>query len=333
MNRKRGFTLIELLVVIAIIAVLIALLLPAVQQAREAARRSTCKNNLKQMGLAMHNYHDVYDCLPSHSSPGNVGQHTNTAFVKILPFIDQAPLYNGAAPYMSSDAGWWFGASPGAGVALDLKNYFNRVYLEVYRCPSTDLPKMQGAGGTPANQYMWANYALVSGSVDHSSRDNVTQNSGIVSAGGVFFAARKFGFRDITDGTTNQMLMVEQSGYLYKNEDNRTSIPSSGPWMGTKNPRVPNGNGTWSSNGAVGTGGTTDTRCYCITTIRQTPNPPVTAAWQQQSNCNNPAASAHTGGAHVMLGDGSIRFISNNVDLTTFKRLADRDDGNPIGEF
>src|ERR1700709_2477916 len=87
-NRRTGFTLIELLVVIAIIAVLIALLLPAVQQAREAARRSQCKNNLKQLGLAMHNYHDTYKVFPTASGGNGFSPHA-----RILPYVDQAPLY------------------------------------------------------------------------------------------------------------------------------------------------------------------------------------------------------------------------------------------------
>src|ERR1700749_1706914 len=92
----RGFTLVELLVVIAIIAVLIALLLPAVQQAREAARRSQCKNNLKQIALALHNYHDTYNALPWGGTTGNGGdvEMALTWRYSILPFIDQAPLFN-----------------------------------------------------------------------------------------------------------------------------------------------------------------------------------------------------------------------------------------------
>ncbi|MCA9017038.1 MAG: DUF1559 domain-containing protein, partial [Planctomycetaceae bacterium] len=96
--RKHGFTLIELLVVIAIIAILIALLLPAVQQAREAARRSTCKNNLKQFGLALHNYHDAFNVFPySTENPGGSGLSpvtNHTGYIALLPYLDQAPLYN-----------------------------------------------------------------------------------------------------------------------------------------------------------------------------------------------------------------------------------------------
>ena len=100
LKRQRGFTLIELLVVIAIIAILVALLLPAVQQAREAARRSQCKNNLKQMALASHNYHDTYTTLPSGvyeslvTSPGDARLHQHTWATSLLPFVDQGALYN-----------------------------------------------------------------------------------------------------------------------------------------------------------------------------------------------------------------------------------------------
>src|SRR5512138_2911325 len=103
----RGFTLIELLVVIAIIGVLVSLLLPAVQQAREAARRSQCKNNLKQVGLALHNYHDSFNQFPPASiAPG----HSANAWVFILPYADQAPVYN---KLVFTSSSFWFGVSGG----------------------------------------------------------------------------------------------------------------------------------------------------------------------------------------------------------------------------
>lgn len=331
MNRKRGFTLIELLVVIAIIAVLIALLLPAVQQAREAARRSTCKNNMKQFGLALHNYHETYGLFPSHTSTDG-GSHGNTMWVKILPFIDQAPLFNQVAAFdMGSGTQYWLGSGNANTVNL-LRPIAGRTRLEVLRCPSSDLPKTQTAGSV--NQ--WITYTMISGSVDHSSKDAAgsAPNGGIYSAGGCFSGNMRVTFAHITDGSSNTMMIGEQSAFLVKNEDNRTAIPGSGMWMGTKNPRLPNGDGTWSSTGAHNAGtSTTDMRCYNITTVRQGPNPPVTANWQRAESCNTPIASAHTGGAHLLLGDGAVRFVSANVDLTTFKRLADRDDGNVLGEY
>ncbi len=329
--KKRGFTLIELLVVIAIIAVLIALLLPAVQQAREAARRSTCKNNIKQIGLALHNYHETYGLFPSHSSTDG-GNHGNTMWVKILPFMDQAPLYNQVSAFdMGSGTQYWLGSANTNTVNL-LRPIARATRLEVLRCPSSDLAKTLTDGSI--NQ--WITYTMISGSVDHSSKDAAASapNAGIYSAGGCFSGNMRVTFAHITDGSSNTMMIGEQSGYLTKNEDNRTAVPGSGMWMGTKNSRVPTGNGTWSSTGTHSSGvSSQDMRCYNLTTVRQGPNPPVTANWQLASSCNTPIASAHTGGAHLLLGDGAVRFVSANVDLTTFKRLADRNDGNVVGEF
>ena len=133
--RSRGFTLIELLVVIAIIAVLIALLLPAVQQAREAARRTQCRNNLHQLGLAMHNYHDTHGCLP----PLNVGRHQDTGGchqnrppstgwgVLILPFLDETALYNAVNMEQA--------------VYLDVNTTVSQSVLSQYNCPSEVRPR------------------------------------------------------------------------------------------------------------------------------------------------------------------------------------------------
>ena len=103
--RRRGFTLIELLVVIAIIAVLIALLLPAVQQAREAARRTQCKNNLKQMGLALHNYHDTYNGFPNGNIASAAGGWGMSWYMRILPYVDQAPVFN-KLTFSGTHPGW-----------------------------------------------------------------------------------------------------------------------------------------------------------------------------------------------------------------------------------
>ncbi len=132
--RKRAFTLIELLVVIAIIAILIALLLPAVQQAREAARRSTCKNNMKQLGLALHNYHDVFNTFPIGQQPGNTRPNWR---VGILPYMDQAPLYN-QLDMVSGDF-----ASPYTAP----NDVLAGLIVAVYACPSSPLDPTSTAPG------------------------------------------------------------------------------------------------------------------------------------------------------------------------------------------
>ncbi len=143
----RGFTLIELLVVIAIIAILIALLLPAVQQAREAARRSQCRNNLKQLGLALHNYHDNFKMFPLSQLGGVTGQSDwrgHSAQTMILPYIDQAPLYN---RYNMDVWAWW---DTGKGPPNDAAGGAAHAKIPAFRCPSNG----SIANGRPGNNYV-----------------------------------------------------------------------------------------------------------------------------------------------------------------------------------
>jgi hypothetical protein len=145
--------------------------------------------------------------------------------------------------------------------------------------------------------------------------------------------ARRFG--EVTDGTSNTMMLSEQSNWV-ANQKNifRTAFEPSGPWMGIKNSRIPAGDGTWSVTGAHDTGATnTDMRSYAMTTIRDAPNPKGTANYMNNVMCNTPLASAHPGGVEASLADGSVRFLPDVIDLLTLKRLADRDDGNSLGDF
>ena len=180
MKQRRGFTLIELLVVIAIIAVLIALLLPAVQQAREAARRSQCKNNLKQIGLALHNYHDTHRIFPI----GNLSLRGFTAQDYILPYIDQAPLYN---QFNFSITDWCFNI--GAGTLYATK-------IPAYGCPSDPL-SLSVYGG---NQYLEGSYFGVIGTTDSN------QNGMLYSS----LSGTPTRMRDVTDGTSNTLLLGER---------------------------------------------------------------------------------------------------------------------------
>jgi len=325
---RPGFTLIELLVVIAIIAVLVALLLPAVQQAREAARRAQCKNNLKQIGLAIANYESNFGCIPTTVSTDG-GSHGPTAWTHMLLYLDQQPLYDNLSEVgFGSHVNYWLG-SANANTAI-VRGLLSSKLIPGLKCPSSPLNDFQTQSGA---QLMWHSYTLIAGSDIHTTTDNNVYDGANHSAGGVFPGNRRILMRDITDGTSNVMAIGEQS-YRWPDNVNRTSCPQSGPWMGGKNIRLPNGNNTFSSTGSHNAGtSTTDERCWNNTTIRQGPNPPVTATWQNQERCNTPLTSNHTGGVHVVLCDGSTIFISDNINLTVFKRLADRDDGNEIGEF
>ncbi len=334
---ERGFTLIELLVVIAIIAILIALLLPAVQQAREAARRTQCKNALKQMGLAIHNYADVYSMFPGATSAG-INTPTNcfhgpSMWVKLLPYVDQAPIFNQISGIgFGCHVNFWLGHATNP-ATIAIRQLTDGLGVAIYRCPSTNLSEFLQVQNTSQTV---VSFAPIAGSVNHRSADRGAGvfNGSFHSAGGLFSGNDNSRFRDMTDGSSNVMVVAEQSGQITGASNNRTAIPTSGSWMGNKNPRRPNGNGTWSSTGThAANPETTDMRCYNTTTVRQTPNPPVGPNWQVHPACNTPIASAHEGGAQILLGDGSVRFISENVDLTLFLNLADKDDGNVLGEF
>jgi prepilin-type N-terminal cleavage/methylation domain-containing protein len=316
---RRGFTLIELLVVIAIIAVLIALLLPAVQQAREAARRSQCKNNLKQVGLALHNYHDTFGTLPIGCRTDSAGQWGQSWWVAVLPYIDQAPLYN-LWNHSVVSSGY-----TGQTALIDGKR------IAVALCPSSPLPERTiGHNGGSTEAVALAHYTGISGAYPDPTGRVATAtmySDGMFTTGGVLFFNSRISIRDITDGTTNTMLVGEQSDFLIDPSGGKVSNISSYPhgmWMGSP-------------------GGTE--RPFNTTTVRFTPGYKISEAiGNDKDGCpntgvcgnmgsNNPVQSAHVGGAHILLGDGGVRFVSANINLATFINLATRDDGKVLGEF
>ncbi|MES2791025.1 MAG: DUF1559 domain-containing protein [Planctomycetota bacterium] len=204
-SRSRGFTLIELLVVIAIIAVLIALLLPAVQQAREAARRSQCKNNLKQFGLALHNYHDTHNILP----PGSVGVNMISTFVFILPYIDQAPLYSK----------WNFSVAQNSATNL----VANTAPVSGYFCPTK--PRATTKDGAQA----YGDYADSAGT-GHTNSVTLTDWKGL------FNQNSSIRLRDVTDGTSNTIAMGEKRTVELTT---LTSPQYRWGWHGTRSMRYP----------------------------------------------------------------------------------------------
>jgi prepilin-type N-terminal cleavage/methylation domain-containing protein len=328
-RRLRGFTLIELLVVIAIIAVLIALLLPAVQQAREAARRSQCKNNLKQIGLALHNYHDVYGMFPIGSNFARGALAANGVgwgmswWVGILPYIDQAPLASkltceGSHPGSLANSNVNFDGHAKNGPVV------NGVRIPVMLCPSSVVPGVRKTG------YEYSitcpTYVGISGAsndttftANSSSREWVGYQSGIMAVGGVLLPLFPVQMRDLTDGSSNTMVVGEQSAYGYSATGAQQILNSYHGFM----------------CGADHTDYPVTRRAFNVTTIRYAINTVSTALTgiRENEGVNNGVFSGHEGGAHVVLGDGAVRFLSENMNLATLKRLATRDDGQVIGEF
>ena len=189
-NRRRGFTLIELLVVIAVIAVLVALLLPAVQQAREAARRTQCRNNLKQFGLALHSYHDTHGVLP-------MGFHwplgTGWSY-HLLPYLDQAPLYQSftvGTPATATTSIWRTGA-PEAALA---------VRLNVFRCPSSVSPEAV-ANVDGIDRRVPCEYAACASGLRTTDSGTSVNGIGPETLDGMFFRISSVRLRDVTDGTS-----------------------------------------------------------------------------------------------------------------------------------
>ncbi|HWL09426.1 MAG TPA: DUF1559 domain-containing protein [Planctomicrobium sp.] len=336
-TQRSGFTLIELLVVIAIIAILVALLLPAVQQAREAARRSQCKNNLKQYGLALHNYHEIYGLFPI----GGAGLRNDPPQiswqVRILPFLDQAPLYNQLDLAGQRDAGSYAVHATDPLAYHRLVPYqilsngqqFRTTVLPVTGCPSDPYtaPRSswaqgsysgsmgsQGAPSGSANpvtcnpfqefaEHLLPNYALGL---------NKSVISGMFSRDGVSIR-----IRDVTDGTSNTIQVGEVIPTCLG--------PERGSWM--------------SAISVCNAEGMTLTPMNDFTTCETSMGPDRritdsdcvrTDAW----NYSFGFRSYHTGGAHFLLVDGSVRFLNENIDHAgAYQSLGGRADGKVVGQF
>ena len=341
---RRGFTLIELLVVIAIIAILVALLLPAVQQAREAARRSQCKSNLKQFGIALHNYHDVNTVFPrfGHGSTldgaGGDGWRSFSAHAMILPYVDQAPLYetidfniNACCNGPNNDA------------------LLNNIKIAAFRCPSDSPPSNMGAPN---------NYAVCMGPNFGFSADvNQGQQNGAFNRHAVV------NFAAITDGTSNviaasEIITTDQGGAPGTQEElsrvregqsitGEYSNPRAWPRGGT--PAITEANvRTWEAAASAITainGNRVGDKWFHGEPMRTayntllTPNSKTPNASFHCGGCHYDggglfgARSKHTGGVHAVLCDGAVRFISENIDWTTYQALGGRNDGTEVGDF
>jgi prepilin-type N-terminal cleavage/methylation domain-containing protein len=319
---RKGFTLIELLVVIAIIATLVAILLPAVQQAREAARRSSCKNNLKQLGLAIHNYHDTHGVFPSRMIGGRTGgpgqdcsvwYKAPSGYVGLMPYLEQSAAYDQWAALIKDNTRdcWWatISGSTMAGIQFQMPTIM---------CPSDN-------GGRTDRDQMTTNYAFVSGdNRRHSDGWPETIGKFAYAPRGLFGFASKYRMADVLDGTSNTLAFTEIIRLTAPRERGDIAvIDMSDAIDSPANCRNNSGyvNKRYTPNDRLmtddkpGSLALSGVSMILSVTTAVGPNGPSCAPFKNYWEATmNTAQSRHAGGVQGVLVDGSVRFFSDSID-------------------
>lgn len=347
---RNGFTLIELLVVIAIIAVLVALLLPAVQQAREAARRSQCKNNLKQFGIALNAFEETYGNYPlgmTDDDGKNLGWGT-----LLLPYVDQLPLYEriidagfipfhrGGRPLIDPNSGVALvsGGAPNVGVDGTLTGVLQtnggsvaallKVSITGFMCPSDVLPEKDNDGYGKSNYCGNSGSYAGSGAADWTGCANGNVRSdrqnGILLYANENINSSVVKTRDVTDGTSNTIAIgeVSESLNVTRTTTNHGAFPI---WAG--------GNNNGGCNGWTTAGG--HLRLCGATTLGANPytGPVFSINLRTGAESNASFGSSHVGGAQFLFADGAVRFLSENMSVNTFADIGGRNEGVAVSDL